>query len=89
MTDKYEEFKKWLINYMGNSPFVSHCYKKDDMEYLFNRFEEEQAEKEKERQVKEILARVIFSWSIKDLAKFEKEKINKIYNDLKEKDLIK
>ena len=89
MTDKYEEFKKWLTNYMDNSLFVSHCYKKDDVEYLFGRFEKEQAEKEKERQVKEILSRVVFGWSIKDLAKFEKEKINRIYSDLKEKDLIK
>lgn len=87
MTDKYEEFKKWLIDYTNNASFLPYCGK--DMLYLFNRFEEEQAEKKKEKQVKEILARVIFGWSIKDLAKFEKEKINKIFSDLKEEDLIK
>lgn len=87
MTDKYNELKKWMMNYIDNASCVP--YSREDVGYLFRRFEEEQAEKEKERQVKEILARVIFGWSIKDLAKFEKEKINRIYNDLKEKDLIK
>lgn len=87
MTDKYEDFKKWMRNYMDNSSFTHYCGA--DVEYLFRRFEEEQAEKEKERQIKVILSEVIFGWTINDLAAFEKEKLNKIYNDLKEKDLIK
>lgn len=87
MTDKYEDFKKWMRNYMDNSSFTHYCGA--DVEYLFRRFEEERAEKEKERQIKVILSEVIFGWTINDLAAFEKEKLNKIYNDLKEKDLIK
>lgn len=87
MTDRYENFKKWLKNYMDNASFIS--YNGDDMEYLFRRFEEEEVKKEKERQVKAILSEIIFGWNINALASFEKEKINRIYNDLKEKDLIK
>ena len=87
MTDKYEDFKKWMRNYMDNSSFTHYCGA--DVEYLFRRFEEEQAEKEKERQIKVILSEVIFGWTINDLAAFEKEKLNEIYNNLKEKDLIK
>lgn len=88
MTDNYKEFKKWVsekaMSYK-NTDLASASVTMD----LLIEFEKEQVEKDKERQVKEILARVIFGWSIKDLAKFEKDKINRIYNDLKEKDLIK
>ena len=87
MTDKYEDFKKWMRNYMDNSSFTHYCGA--DVEYLFRRFEKEQTEKEKERQIKVILSEVIFGWAINDLAAFEKEKLNEIYNNLKEKDLIK
>ena len=87
MTDRYENFKKWLINYMDNASFIS--YDGNDVGYLFRRFEEEEVKKEKERQVKEIISKEILGWPIKDLARFEKEKINRIYDNLKEKDLIK
>ena len=86
MTDNYIEFKKWLTQKAADFEEIDGV--SSTFELLIE-FEKEQAEKEKERQVKEILSRVVFGWSIKDLAKFEKEKVNRIYNDLKEKDLIK
>lgn len=86
MTDNYNEFKKWLTKKAADSEEIDDV--SSTIELLIE-FEKEQVEKDKEKQVKEILSRAIFDWPIKDLAKLEKDKINRIYNDLKEKDLIK
>jgi len=86
MNDRYEEFKKYCNEIKG-------------MEKLFKEFEEEQAEKEKENEIKNIITEIIARTPLKKVPKYKTSAnmdlycadvvTNKIYNALKEKDLIK
>lgn len=103
MTDKYEEFKEWFKK-------NSHRYgvwKIDDNDNqeichysrAFIDFEEERAEKEKEKQVKGIIKEVfntvpLNEYEVEDeyfrkTIYVPKDIITEIYDKLKEKDLIK
>lgn len=86
MTDKYEEFKKW-IKKMEKESIVVHSI---DWEKLFTTFEEEQHKQEIMETIWETLkAHVIhIEYSI-DGVHYKLHPAEAIYNKLKEKDLIK
>ena len=76
MTDKYEEFKEgWSRKGFTTNPFIE--------------FEEEQAEKEKKEEIKMIISRILYCESYYYISIGQQEKVSKIYDELKEKDLIK
>ena len=97
MTDKYEEFKKWFkkksrrygvwkIDDNGNQEICHYSR-------AFIDFEEEQAEKEKENEIKKVLDKYIvkigFASIDGDDIEINSDAVDKCYNELKEKDLIK
>ena len=75
MTDKYEEFKKYCNE------------QADGMEKLFQEFEKEQSEKEKEREIKDTIEQALYEEHC--CSNGTTLYANAIYNKLKEKDLIK
>jgi len=93
MTDKYEEFKTWVFCNSKTRSVLQIVLT------LFHMFEEEQAEKEKEKQVKGIIKEVFNTvplneyevedeWYMKTIY-VPNDIITEIYDKLKEKDLIK
>jgi len=105
MTDQYEEFKKWFKknNYgiwkVNDFKIPLTAETVININDVFDIFEEEQAEKEKEKQVKGIIKEV---FNTVPLNEYEVEDewyrktiyvpndiITEIYDKLKEKDLIK
>lgn len=97
MTDKYEEFKEWFekSNYGFWKMTVTDdvVYPTFSMENLnnkkdvFDEFEKEQAEKEKEEQIKQLIEQALKEE--KCCYDGRKNYANAIYKKLKEKDLIK
>lgn len=83
MTDKYEEFKDWVMERITIST------KFEILHNLFREFEEEQAEKEKEEDIKMIISRIMYCESFYYISIKQQTKVNEIYDELKEKDLIK
>jgi len=91
MSDKYEEFKE----------FVREKYFPNPSRWggIFNDFEEQCAKKEKENEIKKIITEIIVRTPLKKVPKYKTsadidiycsdEVTDKIYNALKEKDLIK
>ncbi len=103
MTDKYEEFKKWFIESdwvnceviikklptNGGNAHLIYPNKKS----IFENFEKEQAKKEKEKEIKKVLDKYIvkirFGSINGDDIEINGDAVDKCYNELKEKDLIK
>lgn len=85
MTDKYEQFKE----------FVREKYFPNPTRWggIFNDFEKECAKKEKENEIKKVLDKYIvkigFSSINGDDIEINSDSVDKCYNELKEKDLIK
>ena len=93
MTDKYEEFKEWFkrkshrygvwkIDDNGNQEICHYSR-------AFIDFEEEQSKKEKEEEIKMIISRIMYCESYYYISIGQQEKVSEIYDELKEKDLIK
>lgn len=99
MTDKYEEFKEWFKkNRYGiwnvsdfKIPLTSGTV--ININDVFDIFEEEQAEKEKENEIKKVLDKYIvkigFGSIDGDDIEINGDAVDKCYKELKEKDLIK
>ena len=89
MTDKYEEFKKWLMksNYrfwiVNVDDSTIHSKQVISTYEVFKEFEEEQQENEREKEIKETISNIVMRTPITDNI------IDKIYDELKERDLIK
>lgn len=85
MTDKYEEFKK----------FVREKYFLNPSRWggIFNDFEKQCAKKEKEKEIKKVLDKYIvkigFTSIDGDDVEINGNAVDDCYNELKEKDLIK
>lgn len=97
MTDRYEEFKEWFkkkshrygvwkIDDNGNQEICHYSR-------AFIDFEEEQAKKEKEKEIKKVLDKYIvkigFTITNGEGIKINGNAVDKCYNELKERDLIK
>lgn len=89
MTDKYEEFKEWFKNQTDITWRATDCFFVDyDDELPFRKFEHEQMEKEREKQVKETIKNSIDKFALEKCG-IGWINVDIIYNDLKEKDLLK
>ena len=92
MTDKYEEFKKWVDNKFP-TPSKSEQIMGIDWERIFNDFEEEQEEKQKEKEIKLILEKhfpsVIIETEFGQKSNLINASINDCYEELKEKGYLK
>lgn len=84
MTDKYEEFKEWFKHHPTDEDEIDLVFAIGN---LFKEFEEEQAEKEKEKEIKDTIEQALHE----EHCCFDGTRLyaNTIYNKLKEKDLIK
>ena len=86
MTDKYEEFKKWLKNQSD------YCFKYCGKDFVFEHFEEylekKEKEKEKERQVKSALLEIIYR-STKSSKPDVCVDIDRLYHELKDVGVLK
>ena len=82
MTDKYEEFYKWLIKKAANFEEID-VDVSSAIELLIE-FEKERFEKGKEKEIKTIIALEISDYSSNVI----KKKVDSIYKKLKERGLI-
>lgn len=99
MTDKYEEFKKWFKknNYgiwkVSDFKIPLTAETVININDVFDIFEGEQAEKEKENEIKKVLDKYIvkigFGSIDGDDIEINGDAVDKCYKELKEKDLIK
>ena len=90
MTDKYEQFKEWFKHHPTDEDVIDLVFAIGN---LFKEFGEEQAEKEKEKEIKKVLDKYIvkigFGSIDGDDIEINGDAVDKCYNELKERDLIK
>ncbi len=84
MTDKYEEFKEWFLN---QDRYLFRNLESGDYANMivFKKFEEEQAEKDK----KEKFGGIMCHWLDKSMGNHRRFNLDELFDELKEKDLIK
>lgn len=83
MTDRYEEFKEWVdVKY-------AHTEGVPVVKLLIKQFEEEQAKKETEKEIKDIISKTMIGLSYDEVTILCQDAISQTYKKLKENELIK
>ena len=86
MTDKYEEFKEWFKHHPTDEDEIDLVFAIGN---LFKEFEKEQKENEIKKVLDKYIVKIGFASIDGDDIEINGDAVDKCYNELKEKDLIK